>query len=371
MCNRHERVFLLALQKLFFRYPLIARTLLDDCGSAQKVFQDKRHKLRPHFGRYDDLWQRFLEFDDWKNIEESLRTAQRLGAKIIGLKDPSYPSILRQIHDPPPVIIAIGKGIDALGAPAVAIVGARKASQHGLNTAASIAEGLASRGVVVVSGMAHGIDASAHRGAISARGSTIAVFGCGPDIIYPPWHKNLATQIMDSGLLVSEFPPGEEPFKSNFPQRNRIISGLSIATVIVEARDRSGSLITARFALEQNREVFAVPGPAGTQLACGTNRLIRQGAALIESADDVIEILKPLVNKGAFSEKSGHFKNDTDMESQLLSLLPCRGSKGIDEIVLETKISVHELLGMLTKLSMQGKVKELPGCRWKIKENNG
>ena len=116
MCNRHERVFLLALQKLFFRYPLIARTLLDDCGSAQKVFQDKRHKLRPHFGRYDDLWQRFLEFDDWKNIEESLRTAQRLGAKIIGLKDPSYPSILRQIHDPPPVIIAIGKGIDALGA---------------------------------------------------------------------------------------------------------------------------------------------------------------------------------------------------------------------------------------------------------------
>lgn len=371
MGDRHERIFLLALQKLLFRYPAIAKALIDEQGSAKKIFKGNRQRLRPHFGKNDELWQKFIEFDDLNSIEESQHTVKRLGAEIIGINDSSYPSILKQIHDPPPVILVRGSDLDILNAPAVSIVGARKASQHGLNTACSIAEGLASMGLVIVSGMAHGIDASAHRGAICADGPTIAVFGCGPDIIYPPWHKSLANEIMNCGLLISEFPLGEGPHKSNFPQRNRIISGLSVATIVVEARDRSGSLITARFALEQNREVFAVPGPACTQLACGTNRLIKHGAALVECADDVIEIVKPLVSKGAFSEKPGHFLNDTDMDSQLLRFLPRRGSKSIDEIVMEMKIPVHELLGLLTNLSMQGKVRELAGCRWQLKEDDG
>ncbi len=371
MRDRHERVFLLALQKLLFRYPVIARALLEERGSAKKIFTGDRQRLRPRFGKNDELWQRFVQFDDWTGVEGSLIAVKRLGAEIIGINDSSYPSILRHIHDPPPVILARGSDLNILNAPAVSIVGARKASQHGLNTACSIAEDLSSAGFVIVSGMAHGIDASAHRGAICAAGPTIAVFGCGPDIIYPPWHKNLADEIMNCGLLISEFPLGEGPYKSNFPQRNRVISGLSIATVVVEARDKSGSLITARFALEQDREVFAVPGAAGAQLACGTNRLIRSGAALVERADDVIEIIKPLVSKGGFSENPGHFKNDTDMHSRLLRFLPRRGSRSVDEIVMAMKIPVHELLGLLTSLSMRGKIRELAGSRWQLKEDDG
>jgi DNA processing protein len=371
MGNGHERIFLLAFQKLFFRYPVIAKTLIENCGSAQKVFEGERLSLRPYFERHDELWQQFFNFNGWKDAEKSLSVIERLDGRIIGLEDPSYPSILRNIYDPPPVITAVGKGLDAFGVPAVAIVGARKASQHGLDIACSIASGLAEAGFVVVSGMAFGIDAAAHRGSLCAGGPTIAVFGCGPDIIYPPWHKKLADEIMGFGLLVSEFPPGEEPFKANFPQRNRIISGLATATVIVEARDKSGSLITARFALEQGREVFAVPGAAGTLLAQGTNRLIRDGAALVESADDVVEALKPLVGKRGFNENSGHLKNDADMDSRLLQTLPRRGSMGIDEIIIATGIPVHELLRSLTSLSLQGKVLELPGRRWQLREENG
>jgi DNA processing protein len=210
---------------------------------------------------------------------------------MIRRRGPAYPPLLAELHDPPERLYLRGERSELLAAPAVAIVGARSCSPYGAQVARELARELAAAGLVVVSGLARGIDGEAHRGALDACGGTVAVLGCGIDRDYPASHAALASRIAESGLLVSEFEPGVEPAPWRFPARNRIIAGLSLATVVVEARERSGALITADFALELGREVFAVPGEITAALSAGTNHLIRQGAAPLLSADDVLQAL--------------------------------------------------------------------------------
>lgn len=202
-----------------------------------------------------------------------------------------YPPLLAELHDPPPRLFLRGGPAELLSRPAVAIVGARSCSPYGALVARELARELAAAGVVVVSGLARGIDGEAHRGALAGGGITVAVLGCGIDRDYPRSHAELARRIAEDGLIVSEYPPGVEPAPWRFPARNRIVAGLSLATVVVEARERSGALITADFALELGRDVFAVPGEITAALSGGTNDLLRQGAAPLLSADDVLGAL--------------------------------------------------------------------------------
>lgn len=367
----HERLFLLAIQRIFIRHPRVALCLLGAFGSARAIFSAPHADLRPHFGNFSDLWRRFRGFGEWTQLEESLEIIKKIGVRIVAFSDEAYPPLLREIGDGPPVLVVRGECPGALKRPCVAVVGSRKASRHGMGVTAEISEGLAQEGFTVVSGMAYGIDAAAHRGALSGGGPTVAVMGCGPDIIYPQSHRDLAGRIERGGLIISEFPVGEGPWKQNFPQRNRIISGLSIATVVVEAEARSGSLITVRFALEQGREVMAVPGAAGTSIARGTNGLIKDGAMLVESAAEISSALQPLVRTMVFSESSGHLKNDAGNDSAIFSALSARYAKCFDELVALTGLSVQELAGELSPLAIAGLVEELPGRRWRKRNNDG
>ena len=207
------------------------------------------------------------------------------------LRRDALPELLRQIHDPPRALFLRGHAaVEVLAQPAVAVVGARACSPYGAQVARLLGRELAAAGLVVVSGLARGVDGEAHRGALEAEGETVAVLGCGIDRDYPAAHAELARRICERGLVVSEYEPGVEPAPWRFPARNRIIAGLAAVTVIVEARERSGALITADFALEDGREVFAVPGEITGSLAAGTNRLLRQGATPLTSADDVLEL---------------------------------------------------------------------------------
>jgi DNA processing protein len=213
--------------------------------------------------------------------------------RLVRRRDAAYPALLRAIHDPPPEIHLRGAGPDAiLSRPAVAIVGARSCSAYGRSVARSLGRELAAAGLVVVSGMARGIDGEAHRGALEAGGVTVAVLGCGVDRDYPAAHAELARRICERGLVVSEYEPGVEPAPWRFPARNRIIAGLSEAAVVVEARERSGALITADFALEEGRDVFAVPGEITSALSAGTNALLRLGATPVTCAGDVLELFE-------------------------------------------------------------------------------
>jgi DNA processing protein len=204
---------------------------------------------------------------------------------------PGYPALLAELHDPPPRLYLRGGPPELLARPSVAVVGARSCSSYGAQVARDLARELGAAGVVVVSGLARGVDGEAHRGALAGGGLTVAVLGCGIDRDYPRAHSELARRIADSGAIVSEYPPGTEPSPWRFPARNRIVAGLARATVVVEARERSGALITADFALELGREVFAVPGEITSALSAGTNDLIRQGATPLLSADDVLDAL--------------------------------------------------------------------------------
>ena len=210
--------------------------------------------------------------------------------RTVARREPGYPPLLRELHDPPPTLYVRGE-VESLAAPGVAVVGARSCSAYGAQVARALARDLAAAGLVVVSGLARGVDGEAHRGALESGGRTIAVLGCGIDRDYPRSHAELARRIVSSGVVVSEYPAGVEPAPWRFPARNRIIAGLSLATVVVEARERSGALITADFALELGRDVFAVPGEITSGLSAGTNDLLRQGAAPLSSVRDLLEAL--------------------------------------------------------------------------------
>ena len=262
--------------------------------------------------------------------------------------DAAFPPLLAELYDPPSRLFLRGARAELLAGPAVAVVGARSCSPYGAQVARTVARELAAAGVVVVSGLARGIDGEAHRGALEAEGATVAVLGCGIDRDYPGAHRDLARRIAETGLVVSEYPPGTEPAPWRFPERNRLIAGLALATVVVEARARSGALITADFALELGREVFAVPGEITAALSAGTNHLLRQGAAPLLAAEDVLAALglerRPLARpslSGALAE---------------LYALLSEGARTIDELVRSSGKTSAEVAAALVELELEGVV---------------
>jgi DNA processing protein len=268
---------------------------------------------------------------------------------VIALARPSLPPLLRQIHDPPAQLYLRGNGDPTLlEAPAVAIVGARACSPYGAYSARMLARELGTAGVVVVSGLARGVDAEAHRGALAAGGDTVAVLGCGIDRDYPAVNASLARAIAERSLIVSEYEPGVEPAPFRFPARNRIIAGLCRATVVVEARDRSGALITADFALEEGRDVFAVPGEITSALSAGTNALLKLGAAPATCAQDVLHAIGMTPKDPQSSPQESH---------PLLELLPAT----VDELVRTSGRGAGELAATLTQLELEGAVVEADG----------
>jgi DNA processing protein len=286
--------------------------------------------------------------------------------------DGGFPDLLREIPDPPAQLFVRGNP-DTLSLPQLAIVGSRNATPGGAETAHSFAAHLAARGFCITSGLAEGIDAAAHRGALAAGGRTIAVCGTGPDIVYPRQHERLADEIVaGGGAIVSEFPPGTPVYRSNFPRRNRLISGLSVGTLVVEAGIRSGALGTARHAMEQGREVFAIPGSIHNPVARGCHRLIRQGAKLVETGGDIVEELAGLleslrtdaaVSGGSTTEAA---EDAAEIDPQYALLLTALGwdPVDVDTLVARSGLTTGEVSSMLLLLEMQGSVRALSGGRY-------
>ena len=279
---------------------------------------------------------------------------------------PGYPSLLEEIYDPPLVLYARGQ-LKYLERPCIAIVGTRKPTIYGLQMAQGIALDLGSRGIVIVSGLARGIDAAAHRGCIDGKGGTIAVLGCGIDVVYPREHRLLTQRILENGLIISEFPPGTSPSPQNFPVRNRIISGLTLGTVIIEASEYSGSLITARLAMEQNREVFALPGNLTTPQSFGPNFLIKQGAKLVQSWRDIIEEMPSelrqeiLIREDAKPRLKDELSLLSEEESRVLELLKIDEATQFDKLFRISGLGISILSDLLLNLEMNGWIRQLPG----------
>lgn len=259
---------------------------MSDLALAAFAAETDAHVVRePHERRFERFRRAFDEAAYRADLDGK-------GLCFVGRGDRDFPALLRELHDPPPgLFVRGGPGVELLSAPAVAIVGARACSSYGAQVARLLGRELAAAGLVVLSGLARGVDGEAHRGALEANGRTVAVLGCGVDRDYPAAHAQLAARICERGLVTSEYAPGVEPAPWRFPARNRIIAGLALATVVVEARERSGALITADFALEAGREVFAVPGEITSSLSIGTNALLRLGATPLTAAADVLEAL--------------------------------------------------------------------------------
>jgi DNA processing protein len=309
--------------------------------------------------------------------EKELDGARRLGCQVVTLSSEAYPSLLKQISDPPLVLYVKGDSA-LLSRHAIAIVGSRRPSAYGSSVAHRLAGDLAQRGLVVVSGMARGIDSAAHRGALEAAGKTVAVLGSGIDVIYPRENKGLSERIVESGAMISEFPFGTHPAPENFPIRNRVISGLSLGTLIVEAAEYSGSLITARLALDQNREVFAVPGNITSAQSFGPNLLIKQGAKLVDQWLDVIEefpgaIRMQLLPPAAASETTapatpgGTPALESGLsgdEKAVYESLRVDEALYVDSICGGVSLPQSRVLAALLTLEMNGLVRQLPGMNF-------
>ncbi len=299
--------------------------------------------------------------------EEIFDWARHEGCSLLLLGTPGYPALLAEIADPPLILYARGE-LETVHMPCVAVVGTRKPTCYGLQMAEGIAGDLAAHGIIIVSGLARGIDGAAHRGCLQARGKTVAVLGCGIDVVYPREHGRLAAQVAEQGVLLSEFPPGTSPAPQNFPVRNRIISGVSIGTVIVEASEYSGSLITARLAMEQNRDVFAVPGNITSPQSFGPNFLIKQGAKLVQSWRDVVEELPAELRAAILAkEQSGQDRRTeeldllTDEETRVLDLLEPDRAIEFDKLFRKSGVAIPRLSDLLLNLEMRGKVRQMPG----------
>jgi len=338
------------------------KSLLDRFQEPERIFKASISELQETGGVRKDVAVAIAEKRRSGDPEKEIKKAESQGVRILTYSDPAYPGLLKEIHDPPMVLYIKGEDIPD-NRIFIALVGSRNATPYGLKAAEKIGQGLARRGVGVASGMARGIDSSSHWGCLEGKGFTIAVLGTGIDIIYPPSNKKLYDQIAERGAIISEFPMGSPPVPNNFPMRNRIISGLSKGTVIVEATKNSGSLITASLALEQGREVFAVPGSISSFKSAGCHYLIKQGAAaLIENSDDILDALG--------MNYPGSPKTDTFKQ---LPLIPMDEGETvlynivgdypihIDEITREGKMEAGEVSSLLMKMELKGMIRQLPG----------
>ena len=283
--------------------------------------------------------------------------------ELIAWDDPDYPRALLDLADAPVALYFVGRRA-LLGRPALAVVGSRHATPQGMDNADAFARALSAAGVTIVSGLALGIDAAAHRGALDGEGSTIAVIGTGPDRVYPARHRELAHAVAERGAIVSEFPPGTPPRKENFPQRNRLLSGLARGVLVVEATLSSGSLITARLAGEQGRDVFAIPGSIHSPFSKGPHKLIREGAKLVETAQDVLEDLG--IAARATPGDAAAREDALDESSPQAAILRAMAHDPVDldQLIARTGLSAQRLAAALTALELDGRVAAVPGGRW-------
>jgi DNA processing protein len=364
------------------------RTLLQAFSSPRAVFSATAQTLQVIPGIGPKTADHIRSFSNWKMAEREIERAAELGVDIVTCDNPLYPPNLLNIYDYPPFLYV--KGSLCTAEIFVAVVGSRLASVYGRYTTEKISRELALKGITIVSGLARGIDAAAHRGALAGKGRTIAVLGCGLDIVYPPENEELAATVALNGALVSEFPFGTPPNAPNFPSRNRLISGISLGVVIVEAGEKSGSLITARIAAEQGRSVFAVPGEIGAAGSRGTHRLIKQGAMLIENVEDILEEILPQVGNPpvVFVETStalppealipdrkspltpvmrGDVAGLGDKENKLMSLITFH-PVNIDTLIASSGLAAQEVLNALLILELGGHIRQMPGKQFVRKE---
>ena len=352
--------------------PTRARKLTEHFGSAESVFRASLTELEA-CGLHAAAAQAIATGKSAALAQDELGKAAQAGARILTLSDPAYPPLLRQIYDPP-VVLYVRGNVDALSAPGIAVVGTRHPTPYGVGMAERLSCDLAGNlGLVIISGMARGVDTAAHRGALMGKGKTIAVFGTGIDVIYPRENQKIADSIFATGgALATEFPVATFPAPQNFPIRNRIISGLAVGVLVVEAGEYSGTRITSRCALEQNRDVYAVPGNVTNRNAWGPNTLIKQGAKLVATWEDVWEDLPndvklklaPHPQPSAAPETASLFDDKlSPAEKRVFALIKADVSTHIDEIVerLEPEVSSSEIFAALFELELSGKVRQLPG----------
>jgi DNA processing protein len=332
------------------------RRLLERFENPRHVFNAGKEELTTVKGITMEIAASIVACD-FAGAERECSAVARAGARIVTFYDQEYPPLLKEVADAPPFLYVRGHlpFIDQ----GLGVVGSRRASHYGLMTTERLSIDLVQHGITVVSGMARGVDTAAHRGALKGNGTTVAVLGSGIDVLYPPENARLFAQVMESGAVVSEFPMGTAPLAVNFPCRNRIISGCCIGVLVVEAAEKSGSLITAEYALEQGREVFAVPGNITLANSKGTNRLIKQGAKLVESVDDILDELLPLRRHHSSIAQSRSV--GLPPEEHIVCALLADGPLHIDEIIGKSALTVGDVSARLLRLELKGVVRQLPG----------
>lgn len=346
-----------------------AAMLIDRFGSPTAVFAAATDSLESAGLRRETI-------DAIKSAEPQEKAAReiellgQLGGEALCAANERYPALLRETYDPPIVIYCLGDISSALSQPAIAIVGSRRCSTYGRNVAEKLSREIAERGVTIVSGLARGIDSAAHRGALDGRGLTVAVMGTGLDAVYPKENRKLAARIAEHGALVTEFPLATPPASQNFPFRNRVISGLALGVMVVEGAERSGSLITARLAYEQGRDVFAVPGNITSAKSFGPNYLIKDGAKLVHTWRDVIEELPAELKAAILAAERGERTSKrsvvdevelTNSERSVLEMLNTDEPVHIDRLISKAGLGSGELMSALLKLEMLDRIRQLPG----------
>lgn len=352
-----------------------AASLLEKFGSPTACFNASEKALESAGFKRETIGA--LRGDEpHERAARELEELGRMGASVLALADPSYPALLRETYDPPIVLYCLGDAARAFAQPCVAIVGSRHCSTYGRNVSGMLGRELGERGVTIVSGLARGIDTAAHRGAIEGGGVTVAVMGTGLDIIYPKENRKLSEEIVRQGALLTEFPLGTPPLPQNFPFRNRVISGATLGVLVVEGAERSGSLITARMAYEQGRDVFAVPGNITSSKSFGPNYLIKDGARLVQTWRDVVDEFPSEIKSGILAQEGPEqlsLKVDldefglSDLEREVLGSLRSDEPVHIDQLILKMNPSPGELMSALLRLEMTERIKQLPGKSFILK----
>lgn len=341
--------------------PVTARKLLAIYKKPEAVFKAQYKELANIHGIGPAKAKNIKGYSEWGKIDAQLKKLDAGGIKIVTFSNKDYPETLKNIEDAP-IVLYIKGTIQKEDRYAVAVVGSRKYSSYGKLAAEKLSSELSSMGFTIVSGMARGIDTLAHVAAINSRGRSIAVLGSGIDVPYPPENRGLMEKLAASGYVISEFPPGTLPERENFPKRNRIISGLSLGVLVVEATADSGSLITASCALEQGKEVFAVPGNINSANSKGTNDLIKKGAKLVQSAEDVIEELAPVLKGYIRTREKANIELPVE-EKRLCDIMTAE-PKHVDMLSRESKMPAQKVLGILLSLELKGIVKQAEGKKF-------
>ncbi|MEK7267662.1 MAG: DNA-processing protein DprA, partial [Nitrospirota bacterium] len=341
--------------------PVTARKLLAIYKKPEAVFKAPYKELANIRGIGPAKAKNIKGYSEWGKIDAQLKKLDAGGIKIVSFSNKDYPEMLKNIEDAP-IVLYIKGIIQKEDRYAVAIVGSRKYSSYGKLAAEKLSSELSSMGFTIVSGMARGIDTLAHTAAINSGGRSIAVLGSGIDVPYPPENRGLMEKLAASGCVISEFPPGTLPERENFPKRNRIISGLSLGVLVVEATADSGSLITASCALEQGKEVFAVPGNINSVNSKGTNELIKKGAKLVQSAEDVIEELAPILKGYIRTREKANIELSVE-EKRLCDIMTAE-PKHVDMLSRESKMPAQKVLGILLSLELNGIAKQAEGKKF-------